>query len=360
MTPDPGAEPNPPNPDGPWGAGGFEVPVYADEEPGLRNFVRSHVSSLSSPVSGTFANYICGMEHSRTRGGPGKPVDIKEALESGQRKVYDVLGRNKWSWRVVRHEATSKTLCGPGLDGIVVSETFTQYADPGFVILTAHAFSSEWRALVAVRRATIEPDGSMPDLEEAYQGLVEEIVALRRSLSTAVPVLAESPQVGQRMIPWAAKANLDYLIEVHPSWAEGGLAPAATGEPDRLSKVGATIREFFGSPHSPAETQIETVRLGAWSGDLPALALMAGPPAARRAYLGNVCSTSQQAYPHSFSRQAIEQWATRWSKHTLYKAADNYGFGHFRAKPDLRFQRHFTIVAVRDAYNVFRRTASGP
>jgi len=326
----------------------------------LRSFVRSHVSSLSSPLCGTFAHYICGMEHSRRRGGPDKPIDVKKALESGQRKVYDVLGRNKWSWRVVRHEAASKTLCGSGLDGIIVSEILTEYADPASVILTAHAFTSEWRALVAVRRATIEPDGSMPTLEKAYQGLVEEIVALRRTLSTAVPVLAESPHVGQRMTPWVAKSNLDYLVEVHPSWAEGGLAPAATGEPDRFSKVGATIREFFPPPQRPDETQAEAIRLGAWSGDLPALALMAGPPTRRRAYLGNVRRTSRQAYPHSFSRQAIEQWATQWSKVTLYKAAHNYGFGHFRAKPDLRFQRHFTIVAVRDAYNVFRTAASGP
>jgi hypothetical protein len=36
---------------------------------------------------------------------------------------------------------------------------------------------------------------------------------------------------------------------------------------------------------------------------------------------------------------------------------DNYSFVHFRAKAHDRFQKHFTTVAVRVSYTVFKAVA---
>jgi hypothetical protein len=240
----------------------------------------------------------------------------------------------------------------------VISATFTDYDDPGSLIVTAHAFSDLWRMLVAVARAQVDERGDVPGLEEAFRAVVEEVALLRAKLPSPIPVMVESPGVGRKVIPHLAPSNLDYLIELTRGWSEGGLIPASTGEPHLLSAAGVSIRGLFPEqPETSGVTESRPVRLTAWSQDLQSVALMAGPSDNRRAYLANARNDSQRKHHQKISRTWVEGWADLWSKHQLCGALDNYSFEHFRAKAHDRFQKHFTTVAVRDSYTVFKAVA---
>jgi len=86
--------------------------------------------------------------------------------------------------------------------------------------------------------------------------------------------------------------------------------------------------------------------------DIPALALMAGPPGCRRTYLAGARDRSRKGQHQARSRRMLEGWTTKWCEHQLAGATDHYGFEKFRSKKDKHFHKHFTLVAVRDAYLV--------
>jgi len=355
--PDIDTEPQGPKASGPWGPGGFEVPVYPDDQDDLRNFIRSHVPSLSAPLCVTMARYICAMEHSRAAGGPPKVSAIDRALEQGT--AYDLVSRNKWNWRVVRHQVTSSTITelADKPDGIVISTVYTDYDDPAMLIVTAHAFNRAWRMLIAVQRALVDANGRPLELEKAFGDVIDEVAAFRAKLAFPVPVLVESPAVGQGLVQYLAASNLDYLVELTPGWSEGGLIPISTGDPSLPSAAGVPIRGLFPTkPLNPEATESRPVRLTAWSKDLYTVALIAGVPSRRRTYLADARDASQRRHHNSISLSMLERWASKWARHDLSGAIENYGLRHFRAKTD-HFHRHFAIVAVRDAYAVSGRAS---
>lgn len=354
-----GEEADLPAPTGPWGRGGLEVSVFADEEKEVFEFIRGHVPSLGGPTAAALARYLCAVQHTRPTG-PKKPSEVGHNMAGGN--VYGLITRNKWSPRLVRHQATSLTLAGKGVeppDAIVLGVLFTEY-DPGAMIITAHAVAEKWRMLVGVNRALIDEKGNVPEMRSAFRNVVEEAAALQGKLPTAVPILAEGPAVGRQLVPHLIGTDIDFLIELTPGWSEGGLQPGRPGDPDRPAGAGTTIQGLFPpDPDDPSATCSRTVRFTGWGKDLYGAALMAGEPGDRRAYLGGVRNRnrSQRSHHHSISLRKLEQWASHWSKHRLTNPHENYGFPHFRDTRGYRFQRHFSIIAVRDAFNVFRGAA---
>ena len=340
----------------PWGKGGYEVSLTPDAEPDVRDFIRSRAHKLSPATCEEMARYIVlGLSNTGPEG-PGKLAEAnigKERGENGNR-VYNLLSRNEWSWKAIREEVVRTTLSqsnvAPPL-GIVISWTFTDYDDPGAGIVAAHAFSRQWRALVAAQRAAVVGD-DVPGLPEAIQELVEEVAALQTRLATPVPVLVEAPSIGSQTVLELAESNLDYLVELTPGWSEGGMIPAYTGDQRSFSGAGASIGALFANDWQTGVTQSVPVRLTAGSVDIPALALMAGPPGARRTYLAGAHDRLRKGQHQARSRRILEGWAANWCQHQLAGATDHYGFEKFRSKPDTHFHRHFTLVAVRDAYLV--------
>ncbi len=341
-------------PSGPWGKGGYEVGFAPDAQPDVRDFVRSRAPELSSGTCEEMANYIVlGLSNTGPEG-PGKLAEVNVGNGEGENgnRVYNLLSRNGWSWEAVREKVIRATLSQSNVAlplGIVVSWTFTDYEDPGAVIVAAHAFNAEWRALVAAQRAALVGDDA-PALAEAIQELVVEIAALQARLATPVPVLVEAPSIGCQAVLELAESNLDYLVELTPGWSEGGIIPADTGDPRSFSGAGASIGALFPDCWQTGVTQSIPVRLATGSIDIPALAIVAGVPDARRTYLAGARDRSRKGHHQARSRRMLEGWATEWCQHQLAGATDHYGFEKFRSKKDEHFHKHFTLVAVRDAY----------
>ncbi|MCW2981307.1 MAG: hypothetical protein JWO14_3034 [Solirubrobacterales bacterium] len=343
-------------PTGPWGEGGYDARLALDALPNVRDFVRSKVPELSRRTCEEIAHYIVMGLSSTSPEGPGKLAEVNlgnEEEENGKR-VYNLLSRSEWSWKVVREKAVRATVSHSNValpEGIVISWTFTDYEDPGAVIVAAHAFNPKRRALVAVQRA-VPTDEDVLGLPEAIQELVMEIAALQARLATPVPVLVEAPSIGSLALLELAESNLDYLVELRPGWSEGGIIPADTGDQRSFSNAGASVGALFPDGWQTGATQSVPVRLAAESVDIPALALMAGPPGARRTYLAGARDRLREGQHQARTRRMREDWATKWCQYQLAGATDHYGFGKFRNKNDDHFHKHFTLVAVRDAYLV--------
>jgi hypothetical protein len=342
--------------DGPWGPGGYAVVLPLDAEPDVRDYLRSRVPELSPGNCELKANYMVAGLSKTGPEGPEKPSDVNLANgdDGNSKRVYDLLTRNVWEWEVVREKAVRATLAQSNLPqplGIVLSWTFSEHEDADAMIFTAHAFTHTWRVLVGAQRAVLVGD-DLPGLPEAIQALVAEVAALQARLSTPVPVLVEAPAVGLQTVLELAKSNLDYLVELTPGWSEGGIVPADTGDPERFSGAGASIGALFPDGWQLGVTLSVPIRLTARSLDIPATALMAGPPGARRIYLAGARDRSKEGHHHARSRRMLEGWATKWCQHQLAGATDNYGFEKFRTKKDKHFHKHFTLVAARDAYLV--------
>jgi hypothetical protein len=354
-----GADAPPPGPTGPMGPGGFEISVYPDESEQVRDFVDAHVRSPTSPTRELITHYVCALQNTGPEG-PRNPAAVGRALEGDELDVYGVISRNTWSPKRVRHQVASSTLAREGVekpDGIVISVVFTDHG-PGAMIVTAHAIAERWRMLVGVSRATVEGNGEIDGASRAFADVIQEVTGLQHQIPSPVPILAECPAVGHELIRLLAGGDRDFLIEVTPGWSEGGLMPVPTGRTDRPSAAGTSIRGLFPEKQrGPGLTESRIVRCTAWNRDVDGVALIAGRPARRRAYMGGATNRSEHPQGNAVSIARLEEWASRWSQHDLAGAQDNYGLERFQSTEEHRFDRHFAIVAVRDAYNVFRGVA---
>ena len=343
---------------GPWGPGGFEITLTADEEAGVIAFLRSIKANLTKSTAEHIARYACALSHFAHACGPPDTAAVGKALNMPGGAVHNLLNANRrpWSAHAVRHKLGVAALRQP-IDGILLSHFFTDYQRPGHTIITAHAFAESYRLLVSAKRARFTPDDQEDarELAAAYRRLILEVAYLLSSLdpSEPVPVLAESPFVGQAAIASLVASNLNYLVELAPSWSAGGLvAVDDILKDDRMMKPGATLRNLFpvGSLASPDSVSSCAVTLNAWSPTVNHWAISIGQAPNERCYLGRM-STGTEGLLASRAGPQLEAQVARWSsEHLAAGAGHNYGLEHYHAPSDEGFLRHCTMLTLRDAY----------
>lgn len=322
-------------------------------------FLGSIKAGLSEKDAESCVRYACALDQFEECGGPRDATAVGKSLGLPKGTVHDLLNekRRPWSAIEVRHKLGLAVL-GRRIDGIVICHFFTDYS-PGYTILTAHAFAEDYRVLIAARRVKCPADRPVDEgeLDDAYRSLLTEIGYLLSHLEPPqpVPVLAESPFVGQAAIANLALSELDYLAELAPSWSAGGImvAGGAGGLAQRV-EPGGTLRSLFQGPrpeHDPiASCQVV---LQAWSPDLGNWAVALGPKGpSERCFLGRVSSPEQLP---SGSGALHEERVRRWAARDLSAGAwQGYGLEAFHAPQDVAFGRHCTMFTLRDAYRLDR------
>jgi hypothetical protein len=324
-------------------------------------FLRSTKAGLKDAAVRRFVRYACALSQFK-EGGPPNAKAVGDACGQPKGAVNELLNDKKdpWSAAKVRHKLGMAALRGR-IDGIVICHFFTSYA-PGYTIITAHAFAGDYRILIGARRSKRPAHGPEEDedLQRAYHSLVAEVYYLLSHLSPSgpVPILTESRFVGQAAVASLVASELDYLVELTPSWSDGGLV-AADPLPlvHRTMDAGTSLRGLFplGAQARPDGIDSCPVVLKSWNPNLGNWAVVIGEPGPEQRYfLGRMSSPDQFA---SGSEQLIEDRVRHWATEDLEaKAWANYGLELYHAPSDAAFDRHCTALTLRDAYQLNQRS----
>jgi hypothetical protein len=296
------------------------------------------------------------MGHFAEEGGPKDAAAEGQAFGLSDDAAHGLYSasRTKWNPRTLRFHTGVRAL-DKGVDAILISGVETEYSRPGAYIVCAYAIGPKRRILVSTARAKLIGKDDPERIRAAHGQVIEEVAALLQSVQVAepVPVLAETPIIGSEVIPHAVmRGGFTYLVELTKGWSEGGLLGVeGLGDSDRDVNAGAPMRAVLGSnpDGSKSWVQARMASLVNWSRELEDWWVSVGRDGAERLYLGR--TRKDRPYSASRSRSAIEQLARHWSSQSLAgEAFRNYGFERFRAPKGTAFQRHFTIMALRDAY----------
>jgi hypothetical protein len=342
----------------PWGAGGFERDIPLEEEPRMVSYLRSIGAGLKEGALIRFARYTCGLSHFADTHGPPNAKAVGEACGLPAGAVNNLLNENRdpWGAAKVRHKLGVSALRGK-VDGILISHFFSSF-DPGYTIITAHAFTGNFRMLITARSSKRPESGpeAEEDLQRAYRSLIEEVYYLLSNLSCdePVPVLAESRFVGQAAIASLVASELDYLVELAAAWSDGGLVPfERVPRANRMPQAGTSLRGLFPLlPKGPsAEVSSCAVVLESWSRNLGNWAVALGQPGPeQRFFLGRAAAPDHLA---SGSGMLVEERAKRWAAEDLEAGIwQGYGLENYHAPNVPAFERHSTALTLRDAYRI--------
>jgi len=324
-------------------------------------FLGSIKAGLKDAALDHLVKYACTLSQFKDDGGPPNAKAMGEAQGLREGAIHEQLNEKKYPWSPikVRHKLGIAAL-QRRIDGILLCHFFTEHA-PGYTIIVAFAFAADYRMLIGARRAKRSAAGPEDEeaLKDAYHSLVLEVSYLLSNLDPPepVPVLAESPFVGQAAIANLVASDLDYLVELSPSWSAGGPVPVETlAATSRTMKAGTTLRGFFPLRSRAREVEVEAcpVVLNTWSQNLGSWAVRFGSEVpAQRFFLARMSFPGQLA---AGSGPMVEERVRHWAATDLdAEAWIGYGLERYHAPGDAAFDRHCTALTLRDAYLLDQR-----
>jgi hypothetical protein len=342
----------------PWGPGGYEISVTADDEFALVNLLQSVPTACTLPTARRIAQYARGLDHFRASGGPHDAAAVGRALRLPKGAVHDLLNvqRTRWNAKALRRKLLVAFMPNDVL-GVVLNLLFTESDHSSYMIVTAHAFGARWRILLGVQRVQLGQSDQEKYGREALvarQRIVDEITQVlhQRRLEPMVPVLTGDTTVGQTLLPYLVEADqLSYLAEIDASWSYGGLVTVAELEATTAPlRAGGTMRELFRPDPAAGEMRACDVVPTAYTQLLGQTAIASGPYPHERFFIARVHGHPGAELQAQGGMRRATELARDFASEDLTGVADGYGLPRFNRPGDECFQRHCTTLTLRDCF----------